>query len=125
MPISIKITSEIERILIELQAFKEPLEDFLLPIVTVNKEEESGLYDHIGNRRKKYTNYLKNLAMEFEFEFNLTSYVSRHTMAMQLQDNNIPENVISQILGHKDLATTKVYLDSLNTNVIDEAAKVL
>ncbi|MCK5017196.1 MAG: tyrosine-type recombinase/integrase, partial [Candidatus Peribacteraceae bacterium] len=58
-------------------------------------------------------------------EFNLTSYVSRHTMAMQLQENEIPENVISQVLGHKKLETTKVYLDSLKTDVIDKAAEVL
>ena len=56
---------------------------------------------------------------------NLTSYVSRHTMAMTLQNNNISREVISQILGHNDLETTNTYLDSFNSNVIDEAAKVL
>jgi site-specific recombinase XerD len=33
--------------------------------------------------------------------------------------------VISQILGHSDLATTNIYLDSFSSNIIDEAVKVL
>jgi site-specific recombinase XerD len=44
---------------------------------------------------------------------------------MQLQGHQIPEHVISQMLGHKKLETTKIYLDSLDTSVIDEAVKVL
>ncbi len=44
---------------------------------------------------------------------------------MQLQEKKIPEHIISQMLGHKKLETTKIYLDSLNTSIIDEAVKVL
>jgi len=70
--------------------------------------------------------YLENLAIEFGInDINLTSYVSRHTMAMSLQNNEVPREVISQILGHKDLKTTNTYLDSFNSSVIDEAVKVL
>jgi len=58
-------------------------------------------------------------------DMKLTSYVSRHTMAMTLQDNQVPREVISQILGHSDLATTNTYLDSFASSVIDEAVKVL
>ena len=46
-------------------------------------------------------------------------------MAMTLQGNNIPREVISQILGHSDLETTNTYLDSFGSSIIDEAAKVL
>ena len=77
-------------------------------------------------RLKKLNSYLDGLADEFEIsDINLTSYVSRHTMAMSLQNNEVPREVISQILGHKDLKTTNTYLDSFNSNVIDEAVKVL
>lgn len=57
--------------------------------------------------------------------FLLLMHVSRHTMAMTLQDNQVPREVISQILGHSDLATTNTYLDSFASSVIDEAVKVL
>lgn len=46
-------------------------------------------------------------------------------MAMTLQSNNIAREVISQMLGHKDMKITNTYLDSFDTNTIDEAAKVL
>lgn len=52
-------------------------------------------------------------------------HVSRHTAAMTLQRNHIPREVISQMLGHADLETTNIYLDSFDNEVINEAAKVL
>ena len=44
---------------------------------------------------------------------------------MTLQRNHVPREIISQMLGHADLETTNVYLDSFDNRVIDEAAKVL
>ena len=77
--------------------------------------------DHSTERQK----YLRLLAEELRIDFHLTSYVSRHTAAMTLQRNHIPREVISQMLGHADLETTNVYLDSFDNGVINEAAKVL
>jgi site-specific recombinase XerD len=124
-PISIRITSELEKLMSELNRHREPLANFLLPIVTRHKDLPLELYKHIEKHRERYNEHLKKLAKELDFEFNLTSYVSRHTMAMQLQEKEIPENVISQVLGHKKLETTKVYLDSLKTDIIDKAAEAL
>lgn len=69
---------------------------------------------------------LANLAQIFwGTDMKLTNYVSRHTMAMTLQDNQVPREVILQILGHSDWATTNTYLDSFGSSVIDEVVKVL
>ena len=54
---------------------------------------------------------------------NLTTYVSRHTMAMTLQGNDVPREFTSQALGHRNLTTTNVYLDSFSTSVLDRVAK--
>ena len=84
------------------------------------------LYNHIRGRYKKYNGYLAELAEELQItDMKLTTYVSRHTMAMMLQRNNVSREQISQILGHADMKTTNTYLDSFDTTVIDEAAKVL
>ena len=56
---------------------------------------------------------------------NLTTYVSRHTMAMTLQGNDVPREYISLALGHRNLTTTNVYLDSFSTSVLDRVAKIL
>ena len=55
----------------------------------------------------------------------LTSYVARHTMAMVLQRQSVPREIISQVLGHNNLATTNVYLDSFETSVVDKVAQLL
>ena len=84
------------------------------------------LYNHIRSRFGRNNKNLANLAQTLGItDMKLTSYVSRHTMAMTLQDNQVPREVISQILGHSDLATTNTYLDSFASSVIDEAVKVL
>ena len=84
------------------------------------------LYNHIRSRFGRNNKNLANLAQALGItDMKLTSYVSRHTMAMTLQDNQVPREVISQILGHSDLATTNTYLDSFASSVIDEAVKVL
>lgn len=44
---------------------------------------------------------------------------------MTLQSNSVPREVISQTMGHTNMKTTNVYLDSFATTVIDSAAMVL
>ena len=61
----------------------------------------------------------------FFIAFLNITYVSRHTMAMTLQGNDVPREIISQALGHRNLTTTNVYLDSFSTSVLDKVAKIL
>ncbi|WP_185153855.1 site-specific integrase [Dysgonomonas sp. 520] len=125
-PIQIKITDEISSLIEWFKNNTKIVPHYILPIVSIEGYTDEKLYKHIRYRYKKYSTSLKLLAKELEMEdINLTSYVSRHTMAMTLQGNNIPREVISQILGHNDLQTTNTYLDSFGSSVIDEAAKVL
>lgn len=125
-PIQIEIKPTIQDLLDKLKAASPTVDQFLLPIVTCSGYTGEKLYNHIRSRYAKYRKYLKELAKEFKIDdFHLTSYVSRHTMAMTLQQNSIPREVISQMLGHADLETTNVYLDSFDNSTINEAAKVL
>jgi integrase len=124
--IQIKITSEIQS---HLDWFAENtilIEDYLVPIVSRDGYTGEQLYNHIRSRFTRNNKNLKELAKALKIiELTLTSYVSRHTMAMTLQDNQVPREVISQILGHSDLSITNTYLDSFASSIIDEAVKVL
>lgn len=124
--IQIKITPEIQS---HLDWFRENtilIEDYLVPIVSRSGYIGEQLYNHIRSRFSRNNKNLKELAKALDItELTLTSYVSRHTMAITLQDNQVPREIISQILGHSDLATTNTYLDSFASSVIDEAVKVL
>lgn len=125
-PIQIKITPEIQELMDWFSANTLLVEDYLLPIVSIAGYKGEQLYNHIRSRFGRNNKNLSNLAKALEItDMKLTSYVSRHTMAMTLQDNQVPREVISQILGHSDLATTNTYLDSFASSVIDEAVKVL
>ena len=124
--INIKLTEELQTIISDLSALQKPVGHYILPIVTVEGLTGEKLYNHLRTRLDKLNTYLEKLSKEFGIDdINLTTYVSRHTMAMTLQNNEVPRELITQILGHKDVETTNTYLDSFNSNIIDEAVKVL
>ena len=125
-PIKIKVTNEIRKLLDDLKGSNPTVDDFIVPIVSISGYTGEKLYNHIRYRYKKYNTYLAELAEELQItDLKLTTYVSRHTMAMMLQRNDVAREQISQMLGHADLKTTNTYLDSFDTTVIDEAAKAL
>lgn len=124
--IRIKITENIQSILDWAKEDKTRIEDYLLPIVSIGGYEGQKLYTHIKDRYKRYNKHLKKLGEKLKFEgIRLSSYMSRHSYAMRLKNSGIPEDVISEALGHKDLSTTKVYLDSFQNNEVDKANEVL
>ena len=55
----------------------------------------------------------------------LTTYYARHTFATVLKRSGVNIAIISESLGHSDLATTQIYLDSFENSQIDEAMKNL
>lgn len=51
----------------------------------------------------------------------LTMYVARHSWASACKASNIPLSVISEGMGHDSEETTRIYLASLDTGVVDKA----
>ncbi|KAA6313255.1 Tyrosine recombinase XerD, partial [termite gut metagenome] len=110
--IQIKITPEIQSHLDWFAQNAILIEEYLVPIISRSGYQGEQLYNHIRSRFGRNNKNLKKLAKQLNItELTLTSYVSRHTMAMTLQDNQVPREIISQILGHNDLSTTNTYLD--------------
>ena len=60
------------------------------------------------------------LAEKCEIDENLTSYVSRHSFASRAKNMGIDVASISELMGHQDLQTTQIYLDSLPSDLLDE-----
>ena len=98
-------------------------ETFLFPIIERND----------GTERKQYLNKmllinrrLKVIAEKIALSVPLTMYVARHSWASIAQSNNIPINAISLGMGHDKEETTRIYLASIQTDVIDNAnSKIL
>lgn len=117
---TIQIRPEIQE---QLNWFKDNciiIGDYLLPCVTKNLEGRE-LYDHIKNRRDRYTDHLKEIAKELQFPVtisDLTSYFSRHSYAMAMRNSGKSIDVIQEALGHTEQETTKIYLDSFDSEFL-------
>lgn len=96
--------------------------DYLLPIIT----------NPLADGRKQYRNAiyrvntaLKEVARQAGLAVPLTMYCARHGWASIAKSKNIPLSVISEGMGHDSEETTRIYLASLDTSVIDEANSLI
>lgn len=116
-PYDIKLTDQISSILrFYLEGKKS--DDFIFPIIT--RENSLDQYNDVRWARKRYNKNLKEIAKLCQIEENLTSYVSRHSMATNLILKDVPINALSKMLGHNKLSTTQIYIKGLPTHIMDE-----
>jgi integrase len=93
-----------------------------------------GLYDNIDplakraiihQEIKQCNKYLNRIAKIIGIEFNLTTYVARHSFATVLKDSNEPVALISEALGHSSILVTENYLKSFQMEKRKKAAEKL
>ena len=122
----IQITPTIQR---ELDWFKEntvPFADYILPIIRVDVEPDK-LDAYISQIRKRFNRSLREIAKALELpesQLSISSYTSRHSFAMTLQDKGKPVEIISQALGHQSVETTKHYLAKFSTTKMAEETDI-
>ncbi len=68
---------------------------------------------------------LKRIAEICKIKTNLTTYVARHSFATVLKKSGVNVSLISEALGHSDLSTTQIYLDSFENEQVDAAMQHL
>lgn len=64
---------------------------------------------------------LKKVAAMAGVTIPLTLYVARHSWASAARAKGIPMAIISEGMGHDSELTTRIYLASLDTSLIDRA----
>ncbi|HPI30886.1 MAG: site-specific integrase [Chitinophagaceae bacterium] len=121
-PYSIKISEPTQAILSYYTEGKKPT-DFVFNIVKGKTLEEQ--LQSYKNLRRAYAKWLRTLAEKAKINPNLTAYVARHSWATIAKDLNVPVSVISEGLGHEDIKTTQIYLDSFDADVIDKANELI
>lgn len=72
-----------------------------------------------------YNKELKEIAKLCNITKNVSSYVARHSFANCLKQKGVATDVISESLGHQNLAVTQAYLKELDTEIVDKALEVL
>ena len=98
-----------------------PTQD-LLPIITNTEKCERRQY---LSQSENINHALKEIAALAGIDVRLTMYWARHTWGTLARDNNIPISVISEALGHDNEKTTQIYLDSIQTSVVDKANRLV
>ena len=99
---------------------------YLFPILNTQLhktplQKQNRIHKMLGKVNKN----LKLLAAQFGVEANLTTYVARHSFASVLKKSGVNIALISEALGHSDITTTQIYLDSFDNEQIDAAMKNL
>ncbi len=68
---------------------------------------------------------LRLIGKELKITSELTTYVARHSFATILKNSGVNIALISEALGHSELSTTQIYLDSFENSQVKEAMKHL
>ena len=107
-----------------IKKYTDESNGYLFPILNV-KVHKTALQkqNRIHKIRGKVNDILKTLGKRLGIEANITTYVARHSFASVLKKSGVNIALISEALGHSDLATTQIYLDSFDNEQVDEAMK--
>ncbi|MDU1904838.1 MAG: site-specific integrase [Dysgonomonas sp.] len=109
-----------------IDRYKDSDNDYLFPILD---DLAHNTVEQQIRRIKKVTyvanKNLKKIGEAIGLQIPLTTYVSRHSFATILKRSGVNIAIISEALGHSDLKTTQIYLDSFDNSQIDEAMKNL
>jgi integrase len=92
------------------------LHDNLTPIQVENRK---------AKKLKRFNSELKKIAEIVGINKPLTSYVARHSYATNLKQIGVSTDLISQSMGHQNIAITSAYLKDFDDDVIDDANEKL
>ena len=95
---------------------------YLLPIIRNNGMDEWHQYQNEAHRINRN---LKHIGKQIGLGIPLTTYVARHAWASIAQSKNVSLPVISEALGHDSEQTTRIYLASLDTSIVDKANSLI
>ncbi len=115
----IRWTQEMEDV---LGRYPENKSDYLLPIIRNKGVNERCVY---RNAAYNINRSLKIIGTKVGVAEPLTLYVARHSWASAAKTKGVPLIIISEGMGHHSEATTRIYLSSLSSSVIDSANSLI
>lgn len=101
-----------------IDSFGENNTPFLLPILADRAIATEQQYE---NAYFRINRNLQKVGRMLELDTKLTLYVARHAWASIAHSNNVALSTISKAMGHDSEKTTLIYLQSLDTSLVDKA----
>lgn len=132
VPRNFKIAEKAAKILDQYLPNLENPDDFVFPFlpehakdllkrIDKNDIEASDILDKmIESKTTTISKHLKQIAMKLEIKKNISTHVARHSFADQARKNKTDVYAISRALGHSRITVTEDYLDSFDTDAIDD-----
>ncbi len=116
------VTNELKAILLYYRKKRQLHSPYIFPILNAYHNTEARKHNRIVKMRKAVNKDLKAIGEDLELPIKLTTYVWRHTFATVAKNElNVGILMISEMLGHKDLATTSAYLKQFEDGDKDKA----
>ncbi len=99
-------------------------EKYIFPFLTedISPEKEAATVRQVTRNINKW---IKSIAQELGIKKVVTTYFARHSFATILRNSGAPIEYISEALRHRDVKTTKYYLDSFESEVKKKWSKKL
>ena len=97
---------------------------FIFPVLT-GKETPERQRQLIQQLTHVINDNMKVIAEDLKITKPLTTYVARHSFATVLKRSGASMELISEMLGHSNLKTTKNYLASFESETLKETTKAL
>lgn len=122
-PIRVHLKPEALRIISAYGVPSTTPDNFIFPFLN-NQMDPKEKYEAGSSFISNFNKSLKKIAKELKIKFT-TSYGARHSMANTLKQNKVPYEVIKEVMGHADLKTTELYLNSFNDDTLKDATDIL
>lgn len=120
----IKIVLPVQEILSHYKQFSKGTK-YVFPILLKNSLTPSQVENRKHKTLQRYNKELKEIAEICEINKPISSYVARHSFANCLKQKGVATDVISESMGHQNLAVTQAYLKEFDNSVLDDAIEIL
>ena len=101
-------------------------DDYIFPILDKKIHvTEQQIFDRIQKVRGRINKSLGYISEAMNLKHRLTTYVARHSFATVLKRSGVNIGIISELMGHANLATTEIYLDGFEEKQVEQAMQHL
>ncbi|GAB1374855.1 hypothetical protein MASR1M46_17420 [Bacteroidales bacterium] len=98
--------------------------DYVFPILLKDELTPSQVENRKKKTLKQFNKDLKEIAALCEINKSVSSYVA-NTIPSCLKQKGVATDLISESMGHQNIAITQAYLKELDNSLVDEAMEVL
>ena len=112
-PMRILIPEATRNPLQELSSHTRPDSPYLFPFLSGTQRGEAA-YREYKSSLARFNQRLRALARAAGITATVSSYTIRHSFASILKELDVPIEMISELLGHKSITTTQIYLKSFS-----------